>query len=350
MTKAPDPRRPRAGRLTKGANKGAMMATATTGLSPREIDDVLAAAIRAPSVHNTQPWQFRVASDRIELYADLERRLPHGDPDDRGLWLSCGAVLLNLRLAVEAAGVRPLVTLLPNPTEPALAAVVLFGGHLPVSSTTKKLVAAIPRRASNRKPFTDDPVPSSHRIALIRAAQMEGGWAHVVDSAEERAIIRRLVATAHSEQRADDRYVAEFSRWTGKAQGTTGVPLSAAGPLPEPQDIWTLRDYSDRRGRERQRGKDFESEPLLIVLCSFVDGRPAELTAGVALQRVLLTATDLGLAASMLSAPLELAHTRRDLRQAVGGALVPQTILRIGFGSPTLPTPRRPVGELLRTD
>ena len=42
-------------------------------------------ACRAPSVHNTQPWAWRVSSDRIDLYADWSRRLPASDPDGRNL-------------------------------------------------------------------------------------------------------------------------------------------------------------------------------------------------------------------------------------------------------------------------
>ncbi len=30
---------------------------------------------RAPSVHNTQPWRFKVSEDAIELYADVSRQL-----------------------------------------------------------------------------------------------------------------------------------------------------------------------------------------------------------------------------------------------------------------------------------
>src|SRR3954447_20558196 len=94
------------------------------GLSPDEVTAVLEAAALAPSVHNSQPWRFRVLPDRIELHADLTRRLPAADPDDKELRLACGAALGNMRIALEALGIRPTVTLLPRHTgTPALAAV-----------------------------------------------------------------------------------------------------------------------------------------------------------------------------------------------------------------------------------
>ena len=81
------------------------------GLSGPETVAVLETAALAPSVHNTQPWSFRVAPDVIELHLDPARRLPVADPDDQELRLACGAALFNLRLALLARGVRPAVAL-----------------------------------------------------------------------------------------------------------------------------------------------------------------------------------------------------------------------------------------------
>ena len=41
-------------------------------------------AARAPSLHNTQPWRFKVSQDALELYADTKRQL-RVDPDGREL-------------------------------------------------------------------------------------------------------------------------------------------------------------------------------------------------------------------------------------------------------------------------
>jgi hypothetical protein len=129
-------------------------------------------------------------------------------------------------------------------------------------------------RHENRRPFVDAPVPAAHRQITVRAAELERPWLHVVPDRSERAQLQRFV------------------------------------------------------------GKDYESDPLVVVLCSFYDGRLAELQAGQAMQRVLLAATTLGLSASFLSQPVKVPGIRDELRRALGGSLVPQTMLRIGFGSP----------------
>ena len=56
-------------------------------------------------VRESQPWSFRiVAGDRIELRADPARWLKVGDPRARGLTISCGAALFNLRMALRGDG------------------------------------------------------------------------------------------------------------------------------------------------------------------------------------------------------------------------------------------------------
>jgi hypothetical protein len=141
---------------------------------------------------------------------------------------------------------------------------------------------------------------------------------------------------------------AELSDWTGgRADAGLGVPADSAGPTPAPQDEWALRDFSTGTPMDRPSGRDYEPDPFIVVLCSFYDGPLAEIQAGQALQRVLLAATTLGLSASFLSQAVEVRKVREDLRRALGGSLFPQTVLRLGFGSPVPPSPRMPIEELI---
>src|SRR2546429_9934478 len=124
--------------------------TPVRGLTSEQVHSVLEAAIAAPSLHNTQPWRFRCTPDAIELYADTTRTLPAADPDNQELVLACGAALLNLRLAVRAAGSYPDTRLCPDPRRPELLATVRPQGPLRPTPTDRELVAAIPRPRTNR--------------------------------------------------------------------------------------------------------------------------------------------------------------------------------------------------------
>ncbi|QFZ20271.1 Acg family FMN-binding oxidoreductase [Saccharothrix syringae] len=313
------------------------------GLAGDQVVDALGTAALAPSVHNTQPWRFRLAPDRVELHPDPARRLPATDPEDRELRLSCGAALFNLRLGLRRHGIKPLVTVLPGHDAPGALAVVRRGGLRGLDEETAELVRAVPARRTNRRPFHDVPVPAAHRRALVRAAERERCWLHVVDDRAERARLQGFVAKAHRLQAEVPGVRAELSAWTG-ARVDDGVPPASAGVRPAPQDEWALRDF---QAAARTPGRDYESDPLVVVLCSFYEGPEAEVQAGQALQRVLLAATALGLSASFLSQAVEVRSVREELRRSLGGLLVPQTVLRIGYGTHVPPTPRRAVADLL---
>ncbi len=111
--------------------------------------------------------------------------------------------------------------------------------------------------------------------------------------------------------------------------------------------MWVLRDFSAGEARPRVVGKDFESDPLIAVIGSLDDRPLAQLRAGQAMQRVLLTATAEGLSASFLSQVIEVPATRGLLRELIGGGVWPQTVLRIGYGTPVRGTPRRDVAGFL---
>jgi hypothetical protein len=49
---------------------------------------VVAQAVWAPSVHNTQPWRFPADGRQISLYADVDRGLPVADPDGREMLIA----------------------------------------------------------------------------------------------------------------------------------------------------------------------------------------------------------------------------------------------------------------------
>lgn len=317
------------------------------GLSAEQVRQALQAATRAPSLHNVQPWRFRCTPSSIELHADLARELPAADPDNRELYLACGAALLNLRLTIRGFGLYPDVRLFPEHRRPELLATVRPGGRNMPTPVERRLIAAIPRRRTNRRPFVDEEFTGPERDALRRAAEAERSWLALLVP-EQLPKLRQLVQQAHFLQREDPAFVAEWERWTGRPFGESdGVPLSSGGPVPEAHDEWTLRDFTAGQGQGRVKGKDFESEPLIAVIGSFHDLPMARVLAGQAMQRVLLTATDHGLSASFLSQVVEVPETRRKLRTLIGGGLWPQAVLRLGRGSPVPETPRRLLEEVV---
>jgi nitroreductase len=320
--------------------------TETLGFPPPEaIAELLRAATLAPSMHNTQPWRFHVsrASQAIELYADPSRMLRFGDPHGRAVHIACGAALLNLRLAVAVAGREPVVRLLPDPAQPQLLAVLrLAGPHRPGEADTD-LHAAIPARHTNRRPFSNRPVPPGVLAELVAAASAEGATLHLPGH-EETARLLYLISGTEQDLLADPRYRAELARWVGGNRDSDGIPGSALGPR-DPAGRTPVRDFTP--DRHQSLGYDwFEEDPRLAVLSTAGSTRKDWLHAGQALQRVLLTATTYGIAAAPLTQPLETADAWL-VRDPRAGVEQPQMILRLGYGLPVPQTPRRPVTDVV---
>lgn len=180
----------------------------------------LEAATAAPSIHNTQPWRFRPRADGIDLFADPGRRLDVIDPCGRALLISLGAALLNLRIAVLAHGRVPRVRLMPDAKDPDHVAAVTFGPATPVSATVRMLAQAIPRRHTNRRPFSNLRIPSEVLTELIEVSTVEGGHLVVADPGARESVLS-LVRLAETTERRRPSYWMELSAGRAGRRATT---------------------------------------------------------------------------------------------------------------------------------
>lgn len=311
------------------------------GYSAADLRAAVDAAIRAPSLHNSQPWRFRRHHGVIEVRADKSRQLTVADSTGWAVRIACGAATFNARLALAARGTPAEVSLCPYGE---LIATLTPATPRPPTHGERDLAAAIPRRASNRRPFRPDPVPSETRVRLIEAAREEGGWLDLLVGTTALAGFAEIARGAERVLRRDPRYQAEMHGWTHADAASDGVPAAAGAPVAEPHDLLPQRPYADRT---RAPGHDFEAEPLVAILGTAADRPVDQVQAGQVLQRVLLTATEAGLAASMLSQPIEVPAAREQLRRALGRPGAPQLALRLGYGQPSVPSPRRAAADVL---
>jgi nitroreductase len=323
-----------------------------TSAATGELTDIVATATRAPSMHNTQPWRFRIipATDDsiedavIEVRGDPSRGLPVADPTGWATRVACGAAVLGVRLGIAVRGHRADVSVLPDPSDPDLIARIRVAGPHSATPEERELHTAIRHRRSNRRPFNDVPAAPGTGARLEAAARAEGAWLDVLDDLQRRADVAAIVREGQDQLNADPAYRAELAAWVRNAS-EDGVPKNAGGPSPAPYDLLAFRDFGTQ---PRAPGRDFEPNPLVCVLGTVTDHPGAQVHAGMALHGVLLAATAAGLASSMLSQPIELPDLRSRLRAALGrtGGW-PQMVLRFGYGIPTPATPRRPVSDVL---
>ena len=319
-----------------------------------EAEALASVAGRAPSLHNAQPWAFRVYRDAVEVHLDGERLLPVADPTARQAHLGLGAAVFLLRLALAGRGHLVRTVLRPDPAVPTLAARLTVVGLREPTGEQRLLLAAVPKRRTVRTPFRPGDVPATQRVRWREHAEAEAAGLRWVEAPGERLGVAALVAAAERRQQHDPAYLAELAHWTDPvllADGV-GVPPSAFGVTTAAGHAaeFPLRDFAGSRDTDRQRHLGpAEAHPVVAVL-ETGDDRPEDwLRGGQALARVLLAATDDGYAASYLNQPLELPALRQQLRDELRLAGWPQAVLRLGrpVGVPPPAAPRRPPADTL---
>lgn len=311
---------------------------------------VIGLANRAPSVHNSQPWRWRIGPSSIHLFADPQRALPATDPEGRDLRLSCGAALHHLRVAMLAAGLGARVHRLPDPGHPLHLAAVEPHPDQPTPDDLAR-ARAIETRRSDRRVFSTWPVPPEMLAVVQAAATRQGAMLKILDRDAERATVARLVEHAAVEQALTPDAPQETAAWSGRSRGaregvpSANVPTGSGGAMP-------MRHFAGAEQPQSVLGRDESDGTVLALLATRGDGPVEQLQAGEALSAVLLEATRFGLATDPISQPLEVRATRDELGGSLlDGAAEPQVLLRIGWApmsaTPVPQTGRRPVGDTI---
>jgi nitroreductase len=341
-------------RLSRAASRGPEVEDMNALIPAEQWEDVLALAGRAPSIHNTQPWRFRLTGDSVELFADTDRRLDETDPDGREMLISCGAALFGLRLGIRRSGFRPVTWLLPDPARPQLLARVQLGERAPATHSEQRLLAAVRRRHTHRAPFTGEPLPAGLPAALRQDARAEATALVLLRGRHRFERLARLVADADQQQRQQPSAAAEMREWT-RASGSPsrdGVPARAYPAHPDRSSpALAQRDFDLGRdwGRIATASNGAAaSTPLVTGILSTPADLPADwLRAGQALHRLLLRAAGNWVFATMHTQPLENPPIRGALRAQLRLPGFPQMLFQLGRAGIAPLTARRPTAELL---
>jgi nitroreductase len=306
------------------------------------------AAGAAPSIHNTQPWHWRIHDGVADLYADPRRQLLASDPDRRLLILSCGMALHHACIALAAKGMAVDVDRIPDPRNVDHLATVSITGSIPVTPAAMRLVQTAEFRHTDRRPLLDEPMPPAALTALHSA--IAGSPVHL-DVLDRDQTIELAAATDRSQSNEihDDEVRAELQAWTtGDHPDGTGIPDSA---IPQQPLQTTVPSREFGHSGTLPTSSTHDSAAAYAILYGSNDDPRAWLEAGEAFSALWLTATELSVAVLPLSAAVETPAQRLALRRILAGVGYPYLAMRLGFADPdqaSLPrTPRLAPSETI---
>lgn len=316
--------------------------------TPSEVDLLLSAATRAPSLHNSQPWAFGVGDRHIEMYLVPSRQLRRSDASGRSQIVSCGAALFNLRVAAAHLGMHPRVEVLPDEADRTLIAILHTDHRHARPSSLDVYYEAIGARRTNRTPFRSRVVSAELVGRLAEAATIEGA---VLRTYHDPGKVKRMVELLHRADlvdRTDPARIVERQAWIGGPHRRDGIPVRSLGPRPvDPRTPFRDLGQDVVAGREEAL---FEQTPTVAVLSTAHDAPRDWVRAGQALERVLLEATLSGLAVSVINQPLEHPELRDSVPGSGRGVGHCQMLLRVGYAQRDAPaTPRLLLDSIRRT-
>jgi nitroreductase len=311
------------------------------------IRTALTMAIRAPSVHNTQPWLWRVGENSIHLYSNPSLQLPNTDPDSRDLMISCGIALNHCVIAFGALSWLAKVHRFPNPADSSHLAAIELEPY-PATEVDIALAAAILRRRTDRRRYSARPV-STADISLMGARAARAGV--MLRNVESLTRLSELVSEAAYRHANSFDYLNELSIWSGRYASQAGVPARSA-PRLDPATTIPRRAFAGPVLAESPATSPTDDDAVVLALGTRDDDDVARLRAGEATSAVVLTATALGLASCPITEPLEIKEIRDEVAADVFGMSgYPQMLLRIGWApvnaEPLPATPRRPLSDVV---
>jgi nitroreductase len=115
-----------------------------------DIEKILSISVNAPSGSNSQPWEFQVKDNVIEIIAHPEKDHPILNFKNRGTYIAHGALIENIKIASKHFGYEPQIELFPYKENLNITARIILSK---TNASDETLFEAISERATNRKPY-----------------------------------------------------------------------------------------------------------------------------------------------------------------------------------------------------
>ncbi|KPQ00083.1 Tat pathway signal protein [Marinobacter sp. HL-58] len=319
------------------------------GAAPHDYRALVRYATLAASSHNTQPWIFKLESNRIQVLPDLSRRCPAVDPDDHHLYASLGCATENLLLAAQAAGLKGLCRF-----DASTSGLQVDFEEAPAARSA--LFDAIPLRQCSRSEYDGAPLSAEELEQLQGAGHGDGVSVLLMTDADQKGLVADYVAKGNDAQFADPAWARELKSWirfNGKEAVHSGDglygPATGNPDVPRWLGLLAMKGTFSARNQNKKDYRHIHSSSAIAVIYSETDDIPHWIEAGRCYQRLALQAAALGLRTAFINQPVEVGRLRPEFARAIGiDGRRPDLILRIGRGPEMPRSLRRPIGDVIR--
>jgi|WetSurMetagenome_2_1015567.scaffolds.fasta_scaffold00502_10 hypothetical protein len=314
--------------------------------SPEEkLTFLLNYAILAPSVYNSQPWQFNVSEGEIQVFADESGRLKVADPDRREQYISLGCALENLIIAAEHFGYNCTVSYFPGP-EDLVATVSLQANS--VAPPDSRLFDAITSRQTSRTSYEPRAIIKADLGAIIGRCSDQDAAIFITDDPALKRSFLDLTIIADEILYSNVNYKSELGHW---------LSMGVMGPRGLESKIAQMKVVFLDVGPEQIKvdADLINSTPCLGFISTANNDSLSSVKAGRTMERFWLGATAQGISLQPLSQTLETAQTRENLTGLLSGQSgmkpemgVVQQVFRLGYGQPASEhSTRRPLEDVI---
>lgn len=266
-------------------------------------------ATKAPSGHNTQPWLFRIDYSTIEIHPNMDVSLSAVDSNNRELYISLGCALENLCLAAQNFGY------IAEPSIVSSDSIQFIRVELNKGETGKNpLFNEIEKRQSNRSVYNGKLI-EPHIVELLTGSLGSTEifcYAYSNGNSDFENLLN-LIVQGNQIQMQDEHFKNELLQWirfnnkhsektmnglSNRTLGSPSLPVFMAKPI--------VRSFLNPKSQNKTDIEKIESSSHLLLLTIPQNSPETWVKLGQALQRLLLTCVQNGIAVAFMNQPCEI--------------------------------------------
>ena len=291
------------------------------------IESVLSEAVWAPSGDNSQPWKFRVRDASVDVINVRIKDTSSYNYEQRASYLALGALIENVRVLCAARGFEAQLRLFPDGTTDTVARLMITKATQADKREDASLASCVRTRASNRRPYDLEMVPSSTLDMLAADGRKRGvEFRYITDRVKIGTVARAASINERVvlENRDLHAFLFEHVTWNARDDAERHGFYIDTFEFKAPQRLafklfsfWPLLRLFNTVGASRMVAKETEkSYRTAAAYCALVLPLPVPaegyVRSGMALQRIWLRATSKTVALQITTGTPLLAQRVRD--------------------------------------